>query len=85
MYRVDDTFWQSVLPQNDPEPTDAELSQSFDHFIELVLAGPTGSFSRLDRGSNTVTLRNTARTLDRMERDLGAMDGSGVFYKEGVQ
>lgn len=85
VYRVDDLFWRVVDAGGEAPKPDDELSHEFQVFLEDVFPHPIGAFAELNRTNSTVILRNTTKTLDTMEKDLGPMDGSGVFYKERLK
>lgn len=87
-YRVGEIFWTTLAGgTNNPSPaiSDAEQNRSFEEFVACCFPWPDGAFATLNKTNSTVTLRNTPRTLRRMERWLGPMDGSGVFYEEQLE
>jgi hypothetical protein len=54
-------------------------------FLGRAYPSSRGAIAELNRQNSTVTLRNTPQILDKMERELGPMDGGGVFYEERIQ
>ncbi len=91
VYHVNPGFW-SALPGTNagyldsmPAPSDAELERSFADFCACIFLWPNDAMVTLNQTNSTVTLRNTSDTLHKMERWLGVMDGSGVFYRERIE
>ena len=87
VYRVGEIFWKSITPDvANYQTTDSNDSAHLQEFLERAhFPFPDGAFIEVNRAKSLVTIRNEPGTIDKMERAMGPMDGSGVFYEERLR